>query len=88
MNNTRRKAIADARQMVEAAFEAVEAARSAIADLRDEEQDYYDNMPESLQGGEKGDRAQEAINALEAAHDELDGFDFESVYNSLDEASQ
>lgn len=33
--------------------------------LRDEEQDYFDNMPESLQAGEKGEKAEAAINAME-----------------------
>lgn len=31
-----------------------EEAQAEAEELRDEEQDYYDNMPESLQGGEKG----------------------------------
>lgn len=39
--------------------------------LMDEEQDYYDNMPESLQGGEKGDNAQVAIDAIQSAIDSL-----------------
>lgn len=36
-----------------------------LAELRDEEQDYFDNMPEGLQGGEKGEKAQAAIDAME-----------------------
>jgi hypothetical protein len=34
---------------------------------RDEEQEYYDAMPEGLQGGEKGEKATAAIDALESA---------------------
>ena len=33
----------------------------------DEEQEYYDNMPENMQGGMKGDAAQEAIDQLNNA---------------------
>jgi len=43
-----------------------------IESIKDEEQDYYDNMPESLQGGEKGEAAQNAITALENAKDNTD----------------
>lgn len=57
----------------------IESAKEEYEGIRDEEQDYYDNMPENVQGGEKGDLAQEAIdtldtiiNALEEATDPLD----------------
>lgn len=42
--------------------------RSAYDDLemvKDEEQEAYDNLPESLQWGERGDMMQEAIDALD-----------------------
>jgi hypothetical protein len=38
---------------------------SAIEELRDEMQECYDNMPESLQGGDIGQRRQEAADALD-----------------------
>jgi flagellar biosynthesis chaperone FliJ len=88
MNAERRKQIETARVLVHSAFSTLEEARSLLSDIRDEEQEYYDNMPESLQGGEKGDKANEAVNALESAHDEIDGFDFDGVFSSLDEAGQ
>lgn len=87
MNNQRRKAIATALELLDAARIASEAARAAIEEIRDEEQEAFDNMPESFQSGDKGDVAQEAINALESAESNLDGFDFESVRNSLEEAA-
>lgn len=37
----------------------------SIETLKDEEQEYLDNMPEGLQAGDKGSAAQEAIDALE-----------------------
>ena len=45
----------------------VEAILELIENVRDEEQEYLDNMPESLAGGDKGSAAQEAVEALEAA---------------------
>lgn len=41
--------------------------RSQIETVYDEENDYYDNMPESLQGSDKGESSQSAIDALESA---------------------
>lgn len=65
MNKQRRKEI-------EEALTKIQDGRDAIESLKDEEQDYFDNMPESLQGGEKGDAAQSAIDALESALSSLD----------------
>lgn len=47
-------------------------ARSFVEASLDEEQEKYDNMPESLQSGERGERLQEAIDALTAANEDLD----------------
>lgn len=54
-----------------AMYDAVIDPSGRIEDLRDEEQDYYDNMPESLQGGDKGSTAEAAIEALTTASDSL-----------------
>jgi hypothetical protein len=40
---------------------------SELESLRDELQEWYDNLPESLRGGSKGDELQEAINGLDSA---------------------
>lgn len=45
---------------------------SALQELLDEEQDYYDNMPENLQGSLRGDAAEEAIDALTDAVSSLE----------------
>jgi hypothetical protein len=51
--------------------------------IRQEEQDAFDNLPESIQGGERGDRAQEAIDALDEALARLEEAD-----EHLQEAAQ
>lgn len=56
-------------------------AQSQLETLRDEEQEYFDNMPEGLQAGDKGSVAEEAIGNLEQAVDSAD-----EVVNQLDEA--
>lgn len=36
-----------------------------LENARDDEQSYYDSMPEGLQGGERGSNAEEAVRAME-----------------------
>lgn len=43
-----------------------------VEKLKDEEQEYYDNMPEGLQNGEKGTAAYNAIESLNEAIGQLD----------------
>jgi hypothetical protein len=45
--------------------------KGEVENLRDLEQEYYDEMPENLQGGERGERAEEAIQFLDEAGDQL-----------------
>lgn len=54
-----------------------------IVALRDEEQDYYDNMPENLQGGERGEMAENAINEMDNAESSI-----EDAICSLETASE
>ena len=65
MITQRRKEVARAVAMI------VEA-KSILETCRDEEQDYFDNMPESFQDGQKGEDAQTAIDALDEAVSQMD----------------
>lgn len=60
MNKQRRKAI-------ERISEKLEELQEEIQMLKDEEEEAYDNLPESLQDGEKGEAMQEAIEYLDNA---------------------
>ena len=64
VNRERRKAI-------EELVSQLETIKDAIETLQQEEQDYYDNMPEAIQAGDKGNAASEAANALEMAADQV-----------------
>jgi uncharacterized coiled-coil DUF342 family protein len=66
MNATRRKAIAAAAAKLREII-------SQIETLRDEEQEYHDNMPESFQEGERGEKAQTAIDVLEFVINDTEG---------------
>ena len=65
MNKQRRKAIEDVTGKI----------RDLLTDLeclRDEEEEYKDNMPENLQGSEKYEKAEECVYGLGEAIDDID----------------
>lgn len=88
MNKERRKAIEAMAAKIEELKSQLEGLD--VSDLRDEEQDYFDNMPESLQGGDKGQAAEAAAEALTEAIDSLqeavDALD--SAVNSMQRAAE
>jgi CHASE3 domain sensor protein len=54
------------------AMDLVSDAKSHVEELRDELQDWYDNLPENLQQGSKAEEIQEAIDALDSVVSDLD----------------
>jgi len=58
MNKDRRKRIGDVLEILRAID---------LESIKDEEQDAFDNMPESLQQGDRGQDAETAISNLEEA---------------------
>ena len=42
-----------------------------IESVKDEEQEAYDNLPESMQSGDKGEKMSDSVNNLEYAFDSL-----------------
>lgn len=73
MNKQRRIKIA-------AAIELLQQAQAIIEEVIDEEQEAFDNMPESFQEGERGEKMQEAIENLDGA--------FEGLYDVIEWAEQ
>ena len=69
---------AERRKRVKVVLDQLEMLKASIEGIRDEEQEYYDNMPEAIQLGVKVYKAMECIDALdyclgdlETASDEL-----------------
>ena len=62
----------DRRARIQALINKLEDIKEDIDFIKDEEQEYYDNMPESIQAGERGDKAQEAIDNLDYAYSQID----------------
>lgn len=89
MNNARRKRIEAIRARLDAVFEGeLESIRSDLNDVKDEEESALEGLPENMRDGERGAAMQDAINALESAVDALEAFDFESIFSSLEDATQ
>lgn len=85
MNKDRRSKLSDLKDRItktcEVLSEAFSAATSDIQEIRDEleavrdeEQEAFDNMPEGLQQGERGQASEAAIEAIESALSELENF--------------
>lgn len=64
MNKARRKEIAKAIEMLEEA-------KGIIENCKYDEEDAYDNLPESFQDGDKGEEMQEFIDIMDEAVDNI-----------------
>ena len=65
MNKQRRQKIRDVRKEIENC-------KDNLQKILDEEQDYFDNMPENLQGSVRGSDSEDAIDAMESCIEDLE----------------
>ncbi len=65
MNKQRRKQLSEIST-------AIDNARAELEMVADDEQAYFDDMPENLQGSERGEAAEECADQLCELHNELD----------------
>lgn len=65
MNKQRRKNLANI-------IDHLDALRITLEELRDEEQDSFDALPEGFQTGERGEAMESAISSMEEALDNID----------------
>lgn len=65
MNKARRKKLGEA-------FDLVNSAKEILEDVREEEQEAYENLPESLQNSGKGEDMQNYMDMMEEAANYLD----------------
>ena len=71
MNKQRRQKIRDVRKEIENCKE-------SLQKILDEEQYYFDNMPENLQGSVRGTDSEDAIDTIETCIEDL-----ENIINEL-----
>lgn len=74
MNNNRRARLNEVKKKIAAIL-------CTIEEIRDEEEAAYENLPESLQVSERGERMYEAIEGLQDLYDNLESAadDIESI---------
>lgn len=88
MNNPRRKQLSDILDALNDLKSQLEDCMSDLETLRDEEQEYFDNIPENLQSSERYDRAETSASALNDAYDTLSDLidNIDTVTSSIEEA--
>lgn len=65
MNRQKRKRLGDA-------FDLISQAKDILEEVKDEEQDSYDNLPENFQYGDRGEEMQGYIEMLDEVYGYLD----------------
>lgn len=76
MNEVRRKEL-------QKALDLISEAKEIIQGVKQDEEQAFDNMPESLQEGEKGEKMQSAIEKLDGCYDAC-----ENIESDLNEAME
>lgn len=88
MNKQRRKQIESIKGRISALLSEAENIKTDVEAIRDDEQEYRDNMPESLADGEKGEKADAAIAALEQVIEDLENLNESDFDGQLDTAAE
>lgn len=85
MNKIRRKSLAEVIAKLEELDSIRQEAMEMLSAIIDEEQETYDNLPESLQYSERGEQMQEYIDSMQEVTDELDSFGTSDWIDTLSE---
>lgn len=88
MNKQRRNLIGQAESKLSELEDLLSSIKEIIESARDEEQEYFDNMPESLQDADRGQTAQEAIDHLSEAYDSLEEISIDDLRDHLNIAAE
>ena len=86
MNKERRRKIDKTVENVNSLQNVLEELQQQIEEIRDEEQDYLDNIPENLQNSERYETAENALDNLEEAVNWFDNIDIDELLSLLEEA--
>lgn len=83
MNATDRKKANAIISQIEALKAQADALAGELRELADAEQEKFDNMPEGLQGGDRGQAMEEAAGNLSSAADALESGSLEEALETL-----
>lgn len=88
MNNARRKKIGEIIDRAAVLESLMEELKTMVEEVKDEESDSLENMPENLQRSERYQQIEEAVGNLESAYDMFDDFDVADFTSYLEEAQK
>lgn len=83
MNKDRRKQLAEAITVLNAAQEKLDYAKEIVDGVKDEEEEALDSLPDGIRDGERGEAMQENIDDLENVSYELETLS-DSVQEQID----
>ena len=86
MNRSRRKDLGRAIDLLSRIKSDFEEAKGIVEQAASGERDYYDNMPENMQSGDKGSDADNAATQLEEVVQSLEEFDLDDLVSKIDDA--
>ena len=86
MNKERRKKIDDVIQKINIFQNTLEELQEMIEEIRDEEQESLDNIPENLQGSERYEAVENSLYNLEDAIEWFDNIDVDELTSTLEES--
>lgn len=88
MNKSRRDEINKALGLLQSIKDDFYNAKSFIETAASDEREYYDNMPENMQNGDRGSAAEASASALEEVQSAFEEFDPDDLITKLEEAMQ
>lgn len=83
MNKQRRKELAEAIEKLEQAIAMLEQAKETVECVTEEEQEAYDNMPESLQCSERGEMTLDNVRTLEEITSNIESY-IDEIQDQID----
>lgn len=88
MNNARRKQIADVMKQLEPLIAAIADISADIDNIKEEEQEYYDNIPDSLKSSERALASENALEYLDNAIQAIEEFTEADIVSMLASSSE
>jgi predicted nucleic acid-binding Zn-ribbon protein len=84
MNQARRRQLSAIARKLQSLKEQAGALATELESVRDDEQEAYDNLPESVQDGDRGDAMQDAITNIEEAISAAESGDLPAAVEALE----
>jgi hypothetical protein len=84
MNKERRNLISGIIKDLESIRTTIEGLQADITEATSGEEEYYENMPESIQSGDRGEQAAQAVETLTTVQDQINEFDIDAMVTDLE----